>query len=169
MAMRVATEKPYFVPENMKADVLFKNMREHKESLAVVLDEYGGLYGIVTTTDLVECLVGEFTQTDDDEEVIETVEVLSEESWRIAGSASISEVEEAIGIKFEDIDSDTFSGFVLGLYGSVPEDGASFELSTDTLDIHIEDIKDHKVDRAVITLRHEDTEEEKKDKDSDDE
>jgi putative hemolysin len=141
-------------------------MREHKESLAIVLDEYGGLYGIVTTTDLVECLVGEFTQTDDDEEVIETVEILSDESWRIAGSASISEVEEAIGIKFENIDSDTLSGFLLGLYGSVPEDGASFELSTDTLDIRIEDIKDHKVERAVITLRHEEEEEEKKEKDT---
>ncbi|MBR2849907.1 MAG: HlyC/CorC family transporter, partial [Clostridia bacterium] len=165
--MATVVSPAYFVPEAVKADVLFKNMREHKESLAIVLDEYGGLYGIVTTTDLVECLVGEFTQTDDDEEVVETIEILSEESWRIAGSASISEVEEAIGIKFEDIDSDTFSGFLLGLYGSVPEDGASFELSTDTLDIHIEDIKDHKVDRAVITLRHEDTEHEKKEKDKD--
>ena len=57
----------YFVPEAVKADVLFKNMRDHKESLAVVLDEYGGLYGIVTMTELVECLVGEFAQTDDDE------------------------------------------------------------------------------------------------------
>ena len=165
--MATVVSPAYFVPEAVKADVLFKNMREHKESLAIVLDEYGGLYGIVTTTDLVECLVGEFTQPDDDEEEIEAIEVLSDESWRIAGSASISEVEEAIGIKFEDIDSDTFSGFILGLYGSVPEDGASFELSTDTLDIHIEEIKDHKVDRAVITLRHEDSEHEKKEKDKD--
>ena len=165
--MATVVSPAYFVPEAVKADVLFKNMREHKESLAIVLDEYGGLYGIVTTTDLVECLVGEFTQPDDDEEEIEAIEILSDESWRIAGSASISEVEEAIGIKFEDIDSDTFSGFILGLYGSVPEDGASFELSTDTLDIHIEEIKDHKVDRAVITLRHEDSEHEKKEKDKD--
>lgn len=165
--MATVVSPAYFVPEAVKADVLFKNMREHKESLAIVLDEYGGLYGIVTTTDLVECLVGEFTQLDDDEEEIEAIEILSDESWRIAGSASISEVEEAIGIKFEDIDSDTFSGFILGLYGSVPEDGASFELSTDTLDIHIEDIKDHKVGRAVITLRHEETEDEKKEKDKD--
>ncbi len=118
--MATVVSPAYFVPEAVKADVLFKNMREHKESLAVVLDEYGGLYGIVTMTDLVECLVGEFTQPDDDEEEIESIEVLEDGSWRIAGSASISEVEEAIGIKFEDIDSDTFSGFVLGLYGSVP-------------------------------------------------
>jgi CBS domain containing-hemolysin-like protein len=159
--MATVVAPAYFVPEAVKTDVLFKNMREHKESLAIVLDEYGGLYGIVTMTDLVECLVGEFTQLDDDEEEIEVIEVLSEDSWRIAGSASISEVVEAIGIKFEEIDSDTFSGFVLGLYGSVPEDGASFELSTDTLDIHIEEIKDHKINRAVITLRAQDTDDDK--------
>lgn len=164
--MATVVSPAYFVPEAVKADVLFKNMREHKESLAIVLDEYGGLYGIVTTTDLVECLVGEFTQTDDEEEVIEAIEVISENSWRIAGSASMSEVEEAIGVKFEDNDSDTFSGFVLGIYGSVPEDGASFELSTEDLDIHIEDIKDHKIDRALITLRtQEEDEKDKKDKD----
>ena len=167
----------YFVPEAVKADVLFKNMRDHKESLAVVLDEYGGLYGIVTMTDLVECLVGEFAQTDDDKEEIEMIEVLSEGSWRIAGSASISEVEEAVGVKFEDSDSDTFSGFVLGLYGSVPEDGASFDVSTEAFDIHIEEIKDHKIDRAVINIRPVESEDEKdekeekskKDKDTEDE
>ena len=166
--MATVVSPAYFVPEAVKADVLFRNMREHKESLAVVLDEYGGLYGIVTTTDLVECLVGEFTQTDDDEEEIEIIEVLSEGSWRIAGSASMSEVEETLGITFDDSDSDTFSGFLLGLYGSVPEDGASFDLATETLDIHIEDIKDHKVERAVITVHPEESEEDekpKKDKD----
>lgn len=173
--MATVVSPAYFVPEAVKADVLFKNMREHKESLAIVLDEYGGLYGIVTTTDLVECLVGEFTRTDDGEDEPETIEVLSEGSWRIAGSASISEVEEAIGVKFEDSDSDTFSGFVLGIYGSVPEDGTSFEISTDSLDIHIEEIKDHKVDRAVISIRSSKSDEDndekedksKKDKDKD--
>ena len=157
----------YFVPEAVKADILFKNMREHKESLAIVLDEYGGLYGIVTMTDLVECLVGEFTQSEDDDEVVQTIEVISDGSWRVAGSASVSEVEEAVGVKFDDSDSDTFSGFVLGLYGAIPEDGANFEISTDNLDIHIEDIKDHKVDSAVITLRKDEDEEEKSDKNKD--
>ena len=148
----------YFVPETVKADVLFKNMRDHKESLAVVIDEYGGVLGIVTMTDLVECLVGEFTQTEDDEEEAEEIEAIGEGSWRITGSASISEVEETIGVKFEDSDSDTVSGFVLGLYGSIPEDGSSFEISTDTLDIQIEEIKDHKVGSAIITLKPENEE-----------
>ena len=161
--MATVVSPAYFVPETVKADVLFKNMRDHKEALAVVLDEYGGLFGIVTMTDLVECLVGEFTEPVNDEEVIEEVEVLGEGTWRIAGSASISEVEETTGIKFEDSESDTVSGFVLGLYGSVPEDGSSFEVSTETLNIQIEEIKDHKVGTAVITLKPAESEDEKTD------
>ncbi len=151
--MKTVVSPAYFVPEAVKADVLFKNMRDHKEFLAVVLDEYGGMRGIVTMTDLVECLVGEFSSTDDDTEEIEELEVLEEGKWRIAGSASISEVEEALGVKLDDSDSDTLSGFVLGLYGSVPEDGSRFELSTETLDIQIEEIKDHKIDTAIITIK----------------
>ncbi len=151
--MNTAVSSAYFVPENVKADVLFKNMRENEQSLAVVLDEYGGVLGIVTMTDLVECLVGEFTMKDDEEEKIEEIEVLAENSWRIIGSTSVADVEELIGITLEDTDSDTFSGFILGLYGSVPEDGASFDLSTDDFDLLIEEIKDHKVSRAILTLK----------------
>ena len=55
--MKNAVKPAYFVPETVKADVLFKNMKENKEFLAVVLDEYGGVQGVVTLTDLVECLV----------------------------------------------------------------------------------------------------------------
>lgn len=166
--MNTVVSPAYFVPEAVKTDVLFKNMREHKESMAIVLDEYGGLFGIVTMTDLVECLVGEFTQPDSDEEEIAMIETISEDSWRIAGAAAIAEVEEAIGVKFDDSDSDTLSGFLLGLYGSVPEDGASFELSTEKFDILIEDIRDHKVDRAVIKLRPEKDEADKEKSDKED-
>lgn len=150
-----AVSPAYFVPEAVKADVLFKNMRKSKEAIAMVLDEYGGLFGIVTMTDLVECLVGEITEADDGEEEIIDIEEIDESTWRVVGSSSISDVEEAIGVKFEDSDSDTLSGFVLGLHGSVPEDGSSFEVSTDRVNIKIEEIKDHKVDKAVITLRSE--------------
>ena len=169
--MQKVVSSAYFVPEAVKADVLFKNMREHKESLAVVLDEYGGVLGIVTMTDLVECLVGEFTaEADDNEQELEDVEAIDEKSWRILGSTSVTDVEETLGIKLEDSDSDTLGGFVLGLYGSVPEDGSSFEVSTDRLDIVIEEIKDHKVDRAIVTIKDIDNNENDKDrKDNDSE
>ena len=146
---------PYFVPEAVKADVLFKNMRDHKESLAVVLDEYGGLFGVITMTDLIECIVGDInSENEDGEEDLPPVELISENSWRILGSASINEVEDALGIKLEDTDSDTFSGYALGIYGSVPDDGTNFELTTENLNIVIEEIKDHRIDRATVSIKH---------------
>ncbi len=156
--LKEAISPAYFVPETVKADVLFKNMKKQKESLAVVLDEYGGVRGIITLTDLIECLIGEFaTDAEEGEEIEELITVLEDSTWQINGTAPISEVEEALGINLTDEDSDTFGGYVLGIYGSVPEDGATFELATDTLNISIETIKDHKIEKAIVSIREPDT------------
>lgn len=166
--METAVSSPYFVPEAVKADVLFKNMRENRESMAIVLDEYGGLFGVITMTDLVECIVGDIvSENEDGEEDLPPIEFIGENSWRILGSASIDEVEEALNIKLEETDSDTFSGYALALYGSVPDDGSNIELSTEHLNISVEEIKDHRVDRAIVSIRSEEpdesSDEEKKD------
>lgn len=151
--MAEAITPAYLVPETVKADVLFKNMKAKKQSLAVVLDEYGGVLGVVTVTDLVECIVGEFNESDEDESTEEIISAIEENKWQIGGTATLVDVEEALGIKIEDEDSETFGGYVLGIYGSVPEDGSTFELSTDMLDISIEAIKDHKIEKAIVSIR----------------
>ena len=161
--MESAVIPAYLVPQNVKADVLFQNMRKNKEAIAIVLDEYGGVYGIVTMTDLVECLIGDFdTEEETEEETVCLIEKLSEEEnkWSIMGSASISDVEDELDIKIEDCDAETFSGFVLGLYGSIPEDGSTFELSTDLFDIDIQEIKEHRVESAIVILKKKEDEEE---------
>ncbi len=151
--MESAVKPAYFVPESVKADVLFRNMKNKKESIAIVLDEYGGVRGIVTFTDLVECLVGEFTETDEDEEPIEPIQQLEENRWQINGSVSISDLEEALEMEIPDCDSDTFNGFAMGLYGSIPEDGSTFEVSTDRLDIQVLEIREHKIESAIVTRK----------------
>ena len=153
LVMEKAVKPAYFVPETVKADILFKNMKETKESFAVVLDEYGGVYGIVTMTDLVERLVGEFTEKSEEEETEIILEAIDENTWQISGSAPISEVADALELVLDDGESDTFNGFVLGLYGSIPEDGTQFELSTDRLDIRIEEIREHKIEKAIVTRK----------------
>lgn len=158
--MKTAMQDAYFVPETVKADVLFKNMKANKQYFSVVLDEYGGVLGVVTITDLIECLVGEFAETDEDEESEELISVIAENVWQINGTASMADVEDAIGINLSDEDSDTFGGYVLGLYGSVPVDGTTFELSTEILDISIEVINEHKIEKAIVTLRAVNTQEE---------
>ncbi|MBQ4340301.1 MAG: CBS domain-containing protein, partial [Firmicutes bacterium] len=62
----------YYVPETVKADVLFRNMKKTKNRLAVVLDEYGGMRGIVTINDLVEELVGDFNKETFDDQYMPT-------------------------------------------------------------------------------------------------
>ena len=148
--METAVSSPYFVPEAVKADVLFKNMREHRESMAIVLDEYGGLFGVITMTDLVECIVGDIvSENEDGEEDLPPIEFIGENSWRILGSASIDEVEEALNIKLEETDSDTFSGYALALYGSVPDDGSNIELSTEHLNTEKLSIRNEGSDRLT--------------------
>lgn len=152
--MESAVQPAYLVPENVKADVLFRNMREKKESIAIVLDEYSGVCGIVTLTDLIECLIGDIdVDEESEEETIALIEKAAENAWYVMGSALITDVEETLGISLEDADSETFSGFVLGLYGSIPEDGSTFELSTDIIDIDIQEIKDHKIEKALVVVK----------------
>ena len=161
--MESAVNPAYLVPENVKADVLFQNMRKNKEAIAIVLDEYGGVCGIVTMTDLVECLIGDIdTEEEPEEETITLIEKVkdTENTWNIMGSALISDIEEALEIKIEDCDAETFSGFVLGLYGSIPEDGSTFEISTDRFDIDVLEINEHRIEKATVVVKQQLTEEE---------
>jgi putative hemolysin len=162
--MEHAVSPAYFVPETVKADVLFRNMKKNKESIAIVLDEYGGVQGVITVTDLVQCLVGDFTESDEDGEEIIPILQLEENRWQINGAVTVSEVEEALEMEIADCDSDTFSGFVLGLYGSIPEDCSTFEIATEQMEIQVTEIREHRVEQAIITLIT--SAEEESDKDS---
>ena len=147
-AIREATEKPYFVPENTKAAVLLQNMKETRNYFAVVIDEYGGMSGIVTIHDLLELLVG--VLADKEEPYIEDIQPLGENEWRIAGDASLEEVGEALGLTFDTEECDTFGGYILGLLGEVPDDGSVFDMETEALQIHVNGVDDHRIESAVV-------------------
>ncbi|MBQ9085750.1 MAG: HlyC/CorC family transporter [Clostridia bacterium] len=169
LVMKKAVLPAYFVPETVKADVLFRNMKENRQFFAIVLDEYGGVSGIVTLTDLVECLVGEFSEGSQEEEEEELITHLEEDRWQISGSTLIEDVEKALNLELSDSDSDTFGGFILSLYGSIPEDGSSFEVSNEQLDIQVLNIHEHRVESALVTVKtvqENDEEEEKEEKTS---
>ena len=151
MAMRLATEKPYFVPENMKADVLFNNMKENKNYFAVVVDEYGGNNGIITIHDLLELLVGDMDDKEDT--VVIEIQPLENDQWRILGSAPLEEVMEMLDVKIEAEDCDTFGGYILTLLGEIPNDGAVFDLETDILAIHVESVQDHTIQSTVVSMK----------------
>ncbi len=172
-ALRIATEKPYFVPENMKADVLFSNMKETRNYFAVVVDEYGGTSGVITIHDLLELLVGDMDDKDD--VIVEEIVCLSEEErrYKILGVAPLEEVAEALGVEFDTEDCDTFGGYIFGLVGEIPEDGTQIDLETDDLLIKVNSITDHRIDDTFVTVKEkpvpedEDEDDRKKDRDED--
>lgn len=151
MAMRLATEKPYFVPENTKADVLFNNMKQNKNYFAVVVDEYGGTLGVITIHDLLEILVGDMDDKEDT--VVVEITQLEEDKWKILGISPLQEVEEVLDIKIETDDCDTFGGYILSLLGEIPNDGAVLDLETDTLFVHVESVQDHTIQSTIVTKK----------------
>lgn len=168
-AMRLASEKPYFVPENMKADVLFSNMKETRNYFAIVVDEYGGTSGVITIHDLLELLVGDMD--DKDETVIEEIVCLNEETreWRIMGSASLEKLATELDVTFDTEDCDTFGGYIFGILGEIPDDGTQLDLETDELIIKVESIVDHRVEITNVTVKEKIKDEDDEDLDDDDE
>ena len=146
---------PYLVPETLAADVLLKNMRTRKEYFAVVMDEYGGMRGIVTLTDLLECIVGDIDYADDEsaEEEMPEIEQIDDVTFVVSGIASISDVEKAIDRTLDEHDCDTIGGYILSIMGSIPEDGATFTTEGEVFSAEVTDVKDHRIERAVITLK----------------
>ena len=152
-AIAKAAEKPYFVPENMKADVLFTNMKESRTYFAVVVDEYGGTSGVITIHDLLELLVGDMGDKEDVK--VEEIVNVGENEWNILGSASLEKVTEALGVEFDTEECDTFGGYIFGLLGEVPDDGTGLEIVTETDDLIIktESVVDHHIESTVVTVK----------------
>ena len=139
-----------FIPESVRADVLFRRMKASRNHFAVVLDEYGGMVGIVTMNDLLEQLVGDLE--DDLTEAAEEpkIEQLDSSTWRIDGGVDLEDAQEKLGVELPVEDYDTFGGFVFGVYGSIPSDGTRFELDTHNLHIKVLSIKEHRLVRALV-------------------
>lgn len=156
--MKKAVQAPYFVPDTVKADTLFRNMKKEHHALAIVMDEYGGMSGIITINDLIEQLVGELEDEAEDGEAV-SIRKLDENTWRISGNATLEEVSEMLGITLESEDFDTFSGFVIHEIGSIPQEGLKIEL--DVLNLHIYDvvIENYQVATSIVSVRQTDMEE----------
>lgn len=152
--MANAVQPAYFVPETVKADVLFRSLKENHCSMAVVMDEYGGTVGIVTLHDLIEELVGDLRDTQDSaDEEPPHIEQLSEDSWQLHGNVPLSELEDAIGLELANEDYDTFTGLVFDALGLIPEDGEQrIELSVPGMAITIQKVAEHQVEEATVTL-----------------
>jgi cation diffusion facilitator family transporter len=110
-------------PENKRVSDLLEEFKRHKLQLAAVLDEHGGFSGIITTSDLMEELVGELWDEDDEVEESLELERLSTTELRMSGRISTYDVNEQFGLTIPDDEFTTVGGFVFGLLGRQPEEG----------------------------------------------
>jgi CBS domain containing-hemolysin-like protein len=126
---------------------MLREMQLQKFHIALVTDEYGSVAGLVTLEDLLEELVGEITDEYDLEEP-EMVEV-GEGVFRVDGKVAIDEVNELLDVELPDEEWDTVGGLMLGLLGSIPDEGD--EVSYQNLSFKAEKIQGRRIAKVLIT------------------
>lgn len=153
--LKTALMQPVFIAETLPADDLFYRMQSTREYFAIVLDEYGGVIGIITLHDLLELLVGDINEKGEKPEY-EIIKV-SDTDWEINGLAPFNEVAEKLNFKLNEDQSaddyETFAGYVCELLGSLPEDGTTAHVETDELSIDVLTVDEHRIEKMHITKK----------------
>lgn len=141
--------RPLFVPETKAVDDLLRMFQQVHTHIAVVLDEYGGVAGLVTIEDVLEEIVGEIVD-EYDEDVEQVIRQTSDEVFEAAGRAHVDEVNEAMGIDLpENEDFDTIGGFVFSEFGRVPSSGESIYWN-DSIKVTVLEATRRRIERVRI-------------------
>ena len=144
----------YFVPETVRADVLFRDMQSRKIHMALVVDEYGGTSGLVTMEDLLEEIVGNIYDEFDPQDEQEIIR-LGENLWRVAGTTELEELAQAMEMELpedeeDERDYDTVGGLVFAQLDVIPEDGCRPVVEALGLRVRVEELADRRVEWALV-------------------
>ena len=161
---------PVFISETMPADDLFYRMKNTREYFAVVLDEYGGINGIITLHDLLELLVGDLQEKGEDPDY--EITRIDDDTWEVTGLAPFDEVIEKMDIRLpedelEKDDYETFGGYVCEMLGAVPDDGSTAECENDYVKVQVLLVNEHRIEKMRITKKPKPVEEEQKEENAD--
>jgi putative hemolysin len=149
--MAQAVKPAQFVPITVRTHVLFARMKKSRNHFAVVVDEHGGLMGIVTIKDLLEELVGSL---DDDSTALPEQPLIVKTGpgeWTLSGAVSLDKAGRELEVTLPVERYDTFAGFVFSLLGQIPEDGSQAVLEAHGLKIEILEIREHRLEKALVT------------------
>ncbi|MDR2418885.1 MAG: hemolysin family protein [Treponema sp.] len=150
--LRQAVRSAQFVPRSVRTDVLFNNMKKKRNHFAVVLDEYGGMSGIVTMSDLLEELVGDLEDDSSVPPERPLIERIESRLWRVSGAAPLEKLAAAVSLPLPVDEYDTVAGFVFSLLGQIPDDGQTPILEDWGLRIEVLAIRDHRLETALVYL-----------------
>lgn len=151
--LRPLLRDPYFVPEHLTADVLFKDMQSRKLRFAIVINEFGEVSGIVTMEDLLEEIVGNIYDEYDPQEMAELMRI-GAHKWKASGNIDIEDLLKEVALPIAENDAyDTLGGLVLYLLGSIPKDGARFDLTCGNYILHVIGVQNHRIQDVIIEER----------------
>jgi CBS domain containing-hemolysin-like protein len=145
--LRSLLREAYFVPEAKKVDELLAEMQRRRMHMALVVDEYGGIAGLVTLEDIVEEIIGEIQDEYDAAEEIPDIRPLGTGEYLFNGRADIDDINEALGTAFLSEDADTLGGLLLTMTGHMPAEGESVPIDGFLFTIR-------KVDQRRVVLVH---------------
>jgi len=128
-----------FIPESKRLNVLLRDFRANRNHMAMVVDEYGGVDGLITIEDVLEQIVGDIEDEYDFDEEEDNILLINpdeqETRWRVKGLTEISQFNEAIGSHFSDEDVDTIGGLVANHLGRVPHKGDKFVIDSTCFEV----------------------------------
>ncbi len=150
--IRSMLSEPYFVPENRRTDALFKEMQKNKNKIAILIDEYGGVSGMVTLEDLIEEIVGDIHEEYEDVEP-DIQEIEPHKIYRVSGSVSLFDLNEEMHLHI-DSTCDTLSGYLMELLGYIPDqEKLPLLVETPEADYEVESMDDRVIDKVKLTLK----------------
>lgn len=130
-----------FIPESKRLSVLLRDFRDHRNHIAIVVDEYGGVAGLVTIEDVLEQIVGDIEDEHDTDDIEDNIISLEDGKFRIRGITELEQVNEVLKTSFEDEDNDTLAGFILKKLGRVPHKGESLNIDNTHFEVQRADAR----------------------------
>jgi len=138
---------PYFVPEHKKLDSLLRQFKKRKTHMAVIVDEHGGVAGLITLEDAIEEIVGEIRDETDKEE--RRIIKRKAKEWIVLGKTEIEEVNEVIGMNIPDTaEFDTFSGYVLEHIGRIPSENE--QITIGDFEVVVKSMDGNRINEYVV-------------------
>lgn len=140
-----------FVPENQKIDDILKRLQAERTEIAIVIDEYGGIAGLITTEDLIEEIVGNILDEYDEEENKE-IEKIDDNTYIVNGLLPIGQLNAELDINLPEEGADTIGGFVLGILGRIPESEEKPTIEYEDYVFKIEEMEERRVEKVKIGI-----------------
>jgi len=124
-----------FIPESKRLNVLLKDFRNNRNHIAIVVDEYGGVAGLLTIEDVLEQIVGDIEDEYDFDETEDDIIADKSGSWRVKATTEIAKFNETVGTDYRDDEHDTIGGLVLSHFGHMPKRGE--QIAFDNLSVKV--------------------------------